>query len=116
MKEKCVMKYLKYVYAVLFAYFLLSAAPAFAQFEVSPDHFDEPPRAKTKVPAASKKKIGTQANPSSQAAGHKLNTARKVSATRNGPNQVKSRSVRKVGNNIALATKSNSVAPNLKAR
>jgi hypothetical protein len=36
------MKYLKVIYAALFVYFLLSAAPAFAQFEVSPDHFDQP--------------------------------------------------------------------------
>jgi hypothetical protein len=28
-------------YAAIFAFFLLLAAPAFAQFEVSPDHFDE---------------------------------------------------------------------------
>jgi hypothetical protein len=36
------MKHLKIIYATLFAYFLLSAAPAFAQFEVNPDHFDQP--------------------------------------------------------------------------
>ena len=28
-------------YAAIFAFLLLIAAPAFAQFEVSPDHFDE---------------------------------------------------------------------------
>jgi hypothetical protein len=28
-------------YAAIFAFLLLLAAPAFAQFEVSPDHFDE---------------------------------------------------------------------------
>ena len=28
-------------YAATFAFFLMLAAPAFAQFEVSPDHFDE---------------------------------------------------------------------------
>jgi len=42
MKEKCVMRFLKYMYTAMFAYVLLSAAPAFAQFEVNPDHFDGP--------------------------------------------------------------------------
>lgn len=36
------MRFLKYIYTALFAYVLLSAAPAFAQFEVNPDHFDGP--------------------------------------------------------------------------
>ena len=110
------MKYLKLSYVALFIYFLLSAVPAFAQFEVSPDHFDGPPPAKAKVPAASKKKVSTQANLSSQAAERKLNAARKVSAARSGSNQVKPHPGRKVGNNTTLATKSNSAIPNLKAQ
>ena len=110
------MKYLKFSYVALLIYFLLSAVPAFAQFEVSPDHFDGPPPTKAKIPAASKKKVSTQANLSSQGAGRKLNTAIKVSAARSGSNQVKPHPGNKVGNNTALATTSNAAMPNLKAQ
>ena len=48
------MKSLKIIYAALFAYFLLFAAPAFAQFEVSPDHFDQPATANKNTTSAKK--------------------------------------------------------------
>ncbi|HEX3093992.1 MAG TPA: hypothetical protein VHW72_15265 [Candidatus Angelobacter sp.] len=60
------MKYLKFIYAALFAYFLLSAAPAFAQFEVSPDHFDQPATANKNTTSA--KKPQSRTNQAHQAA------------------------------------------------
>lgn len=37
------MRFLKYTYTAVFAYVLLSATPAFAQFDGNPDHFGDPP-------------------------------------------------------------------------
>lgn len=101
-------------YAAIFAFFLLLAAPAFAQFEVSPDHFDGPP-AKGKINAASKKKAGMTANSSSQIAGRK-NAAKKTGAPSVGANSVRPHPGRKAGDNSALATKNTGAAPNLKAQ
>ena len=66
------MNYLRFSKAGLFAFFLLFfAAPAFAQFEVSPDHFDDQPpaRAKAKANATSTKKAGTYLASSHRSAG-----------------------------------------------
>lgn len=64
------MNYLRFSKAGLFAFFLLFfAAPAFAQFEVSPDHFDDQPPAKAKANAASRKKAGTYLASSHRSAG-----------------------------------------------
>jgi hypothetical protein len=101
-------------YAAVFAFFLVLAAPAFAQFEVSPDHFDGPPPAKAKVNPASKKKAGT--NLSNQAAGRKPNAARKPGAPSVASNSGKPHPGRKGGSNSVLATKKDSAAPSLKAQ
>lgn len=62
-------------------FFLLFAAPAFAQFEVSPDHFDDQPT-QAKKAATSTKKNAASANPSAlpAAAAKKNVTANGVSA------------------------------------
>lgn len=99
-------------YPATFAFFLLLAAPAFAQFEVSPDHFDGP--AKAKVNPASKKKAGT--NLSNQSAGRQPNAARKTGAPSVASNSGKPHPGRKAANNSALAAKNNSTAPSLKAQ
>lgn len=62
-------------------FLLLFAAPAFAQFEVSPDHFDGPPPATTKNKTTSTKKAHTRTNSSNQAAAGKLSTAKTHRAT-----------------------------------
>jgi hypothetical protein len=67
------MRFLKYIYAALFAYCLLSAAPALAQFEVSPDHFDEPQAVNKNT--ATPKKAQNQTNSENTTAAR--NTARK---------------------------------------
>jgi len=66
------MKYLKFSYAGIFVCFLLFAAQAFAQFEVSPDHFDDQSltKAKSKTTTAkadSKKKTDSRPHASRQA-------------------------------------------------
>jgi hypothetical protein len=102
-------------YAGTFAFFvLLFAAPAFAQFEVSPDHFEDQPPAKAKVNAAKKKAV-TTANSSSQAAARK-NAARKPGAPSVASNSGKPHPGRKGNSNSALATKKDSAAPSLKAQ
>jgi hypothetical protein len=59
---------------------LLFAAPAFAQFEVSPDHFDDQPSVKTKTKTAPTKKAQTRTPSLQQAATVKLNTANRNDA------------------------------------
>jgi len=69
------MKYLGLSKAGLCAFFLLLfAAPAFAQFEVSPDHFDEQPPAKAK--AAARKKVDARLASSHQRAGARVGAAK----------------------------------------
>lgn len=68
-------------------FFLLFAAPAFAQFEVSPDHFDDQPT-QAKKAATSTKKNAASANPSalSAAAAKKNVTANGVGAQQSAAN------------------------------
>jgi hypothetical protein len=82
-EEECVMRiFSKFSYIGLPAFFLLLfAAPAFAQFEVSSDHFDGPPPANTKNKTPSAKKAHTRTNSSNQAAAGKLSTAKTHRAT-----------------------------------
>jgi cytoskeletal protein RodZ len=54
-------------YAATFVFLVLLAAPAFAQFEVSPDHFDQP--ATTNKNTTSAKKPQNRTNQVHQAAG-----------------------------------------------
>ncbi len=56
-----------FYYAAAFVFLLLLAAPAFAQFEVSPDHFDQPATANKNTTSA--KKPQNRANQVHQAAG-----------------------------------------------
>jgi hypothetical protein len=62
LKEKCAMKMFSgFYFAGTLAFFLLLlAAPAFGQFEVSPDHFDGPP------PPPNTKKMPSVKTPSNQ--------------------------------------------------
>jgi len=75
-------------YIGVFAFFLLLfAAPAFAQFEVSPDHFDGPQQtnakpAKTAVKAPAKKKAESQVSAASPNTKDK-SSASKIGAAKN---------------------------------
>jgi hypothetical protein len=76
-KEKSAMKIFSgFYFAGILAFFLLLAAPAFGQFEVSPDHFDAPPTPDAKK-TASVKTSGTRAKSHQQAATAKASTPRK---------------------------------------
>jgi hypothetical protein len=54
------MRFLKYICAAVIAYVMVSATPALAQFEVSPDHFDGPQTVNKNM--ASPKKTQNQTN------------------------------------------------------
>jgi hypothetical protein len=55
-------------YVARFAFFLLLAAPAFAQFEISPDHFDENAATSKKTVAANNSTHATLAAKTSHSA------------------------------------------------
>lgn len=59
------------------AFFLLLAAPAFGQFEVSPDHFDGPPPPPTTKKTASVKTPANQTTSQHQAATAKAGTRKR---------------------------------------
>jgi hypothetical protein len=119
-KEKCVMRFLKYIYAALFAYCLLSANPALAQFEVSPDHFDGPQTANKNT--ASAKKAQNQTNSENKTAARKTATkqlnasAQKPSPSRSSANTVTvaAHSTHKSGSQ--KTSKSSAAVPSLKAQ
>ena len=85
-KEKCVMKLLGKLVCAGPLLFLLYAAPACAQFEVSPDHFDSViNHAPPKTAVASKREtprqhLGTQAAASRQSQAPKSQSARTSSS------------------------------------
>jgi cytoskeletal protein RodZ len=118
----------RFSYVGLPAFFLLLfAAPAFAQFEVSPDHFDGPPPANTKTKTASTKKAHTPTNSSNQAAAGKLSTAKTHRATsasgpkrksQPGTNNSASSAAPKgnAGTRSGTSTSSRQAAPSLKAQ
>jgi|ERR1700722_13830331 hypothetical protein len=66
-------------FAGTLAFFLLLAAPAFGQFEVSPDHFDGPLPTNTQKKASVKTPI-TQAKSQHQTPTAKANTTKKQTA------------------------------------
>ena len=114
------MRFLKYIFAAVFAYVLLSATPALAQFEVNPDHFDGPQTVNKNT--SSPKKAQKQTNTANKTAAKKLATtplrasAQKPSpgkrsantATVAAPSTHKSRSPK--------ASDSSAAAPSLKAQ
>ena len=67
---------------VLAFFLLLFAAPAFAQFEVNPDHFDQQPPASPKRTTASTRKHDLRTTLSSAVAAHNLSTAKSHGAAR----------------------------------
>ena len=92
------MRFLKYIYAALFAYCLLSAAPALAQFEISPDHFDGPQTVNKNT--ASPKKAHSQTNSENKTA------ARKTASTQLSANTQKPSPGRSSANTATVATNS----------
>jgi hypothetical protein len=78
-KEKCVVKVFSgFHHLARCAFFLLLAAPAFAQFEVSPDHFDGPPPVKK---TASTQKHNAQNNSTHQTTAKARNSKMQRRAT-----------------------------------
>lgn len=114
------MRFLKYIYAALFAYCLLSAKPALAQFEVSPDHFDGPQTVNKN--AASAKKGQNQTNSENKTATSKTGTkqlspkVQKPSPARSFANTstIAAHSTHKSRNQ--KASKSSAAVPSLKAQ
>ena len=111
------MRFLKYIYAAVFAYCLLSATPAVAQFEVSPDHFDGPQTANKNT--ASSKKAQNQANSETKTAARKTATntgGQKPSPGRGSANTgtLAAHSTHK--SRSQKASKSSAAAPSLKAQ
>lgn len=114
------MRFLKYIYAALFAYCLLSAAPALAQFEISPDHFDGPQTVNKNT--ASPKKAQSQTNSENKTA------ARKTASTQLSANTQKPSPGRSSANTATVAahrthpsrsqnaSQSAAAAPSLKAQ
>jgi hypothetical protein len=104
------MKYLKFRNTAVFAFFLmLFATPAFAQFEVNPDHFDDQPPAKTKANAASKKKTQAHVASTDGKAGGKGKAAGNVTAA-GGSRVAKPHPGRKSAGTLAAANKRTSEA------
>lgn len=114
------MKFLKYIYAALFAYCLLSAASAVAQFEVSPDHFDGPQTVTKNT--ASPKQAQNQTNSENKTATRKTATkqlsasAQKPSPGRRSANTVTVAAHGTHKSQSQKVSKSSGAAPNLKAQ
>lgn len=111
------MRFLKYIYAALFAYFLLSAAPALAQFEVSPDHFDGPQTENKNT--ASSKKAQNQANSETKTADRK--TASNTGRQKPSPGRSSAKTATIAAHSAhksqsQKASKSSAAAPSLKAQ
>jgi hypothetical protein len=115
------MKFLKYIYAALFAYVLVSAAPALAQFEVSPDHFDG---SQTENKNTAPKKAQNQANSENK----NKTAARKTATAQLSASTQKPSPGRSSANTVTVArhsthksrsqngSKSSATAPSLKAQ
>src|SRR5579864_3440918 len=114
-------------YAAIFAFFLLLAAPAFAQFEVSPDHFDENTPAPRKAVSAKKHHVQINSTHGTAVAKTSQNVASKaVRADRAGKPSPGTKSAAAVtaatadthkGQQRRKSTSSSSTAePNLKAQ
>jgi hypothetical protein len=114
-------------YAATFAFFLLLAAPAFAQFEVSPDHFDENTSTPRKAVSTKKSAGQINSNRKSAVANTTASTATTVArvhhAGKASPGSKSANTVvaatagtPKGRPQQALGTSSSTVAPKLKAQ
>lgn len=112
------MRFLKYIYAALFAYCVLSATPAFAQFEVNPDHFDGP-QTVNKNTAAPKKAQSNSENKTAArktAKKHLSAGAQKPSPGRSSANTVIVAAHSTHKSQSQKVSKSSGAAPSLKAQ
>lgn len=114
------MRFLKCVHAALFAYVLVSAAPALAQFEISPDHFDGPPtvnkntaspkkarnQTNLEIKAGARHILSAQLSVSTQKPSPCIRSVNTVTVARHSKNQSRSRN----------ALNSSAAAPSLKAQ
>jgi len=113
-------------YAATFAFFLLFAASAFAQFEVSPDHFDENTPTPRKAASAKRhpvqinSRLGTAAGKTSQSAASKaarVHRAGKPSpGTKSATTVTTATSGTHQGRRQTSAGRSSLAAPSLKAQ
>lgn len=94
--------------APLGLFLLLFAAPAFAQFEINPDHFDQPAKAETR-PSLPVKKPGARLHQSSTATTSK-STVAKARATEKKGHSSKLHSAQTAGTAQPATTKTNDKA------